>query len=70
MVTIGQRKLGRTIKKLENSVEFSSKESKAKTAEKSYLDKIHKNSGLSDDSPVQNLREAAAKKNVDKRKSD
>ncbi len=62
MVTVGQRRLGRTIRKLENSVEFSSKENKAKVAEKNYLEKVHENSGLTEDSPIQNLREIANKK--------
>lgn len=66
MVTIGQRRLGRTIRKLEDSVEFSSKESKAQAAEKNYVDKIHKNSGLTQDSPIQNLREIANKKEPSK----
>ncbi len=61
MVTIGQRRLGRTIRKLENSVEFSSNESKAKVAEKKYHEKIYANSELQD-SPIQNLREIANKK--------
>lgn len=61
MVTIGQRRLGRKIRKLENSVEFSSKEAKAKIAEEKYMDQIRKNSELTNDSPVENLRETAKK---------
>jgi hypothetical protein len=34
MVTKGERRLGRTIRKLENSVELSSRESREKNAEK------------------------------------
>ena len=36
MVTMGQRRLGKKIRKLENSVELSSKEGKAKLAEQKY----------------------------------
>lgn len=54
-VTKGQRRIGRTIRKLEDSVEFSSKESKAKVAEKNYKQKTQASMGYSDDSPVQNL---------------
>ena len=36
MVTRGQRRLGRTIRSLENSVEFSAKESKARESERKY----------------------------------
>lgn len=61
MVTIGQRRLGRKIRKLENSVEFSVKEAKAKIAEEKYIDQIQKDSELSNDSPVENLRETAKK---------
>ena len=57
MVTRGQRRIGRTIRKLENSVELSTKESKAKEAEKKYLEKAQNLEEYSDDSPVQNLRE-------------
>ena len=57
MVTRGQRRLGRTIRKLENSVELSTKESKAKEAEKKYLEKVQNLEEYTDDSPVQNLRE-------------
>jgi hypothetical protein len=37
--TIGERRLGRTIYKLGNSVELSSKEGKAKLAEQNYKQK-------------------------------
>ncbi len=55
MVTRGQKRLGRTIRKLENSVELSTKESMAKDSERKYLEKVRKLSGYSDDYPVQSL---------------
>jgi hypothetical protein len=55
MVTRGQRKLGRIIRKLENSVELSNKESMAKESERKYLEEVRKLSGYSDDYPVQSL---------------
>ena len=58
-VTKGQRRIGRTIRKLEGSVELSSKESKAKVAEKNYKQKTQASFGFTDDSPVQNLRDAS-----------
>lgn len=58
-VTKGQRRIGRTIRKLECSVELSDKESKAKVAEKNYKQKTQAASDCSDDSPVQNLRDVA-----------
>jgi len=56
MVTKGQRRLGRTIRKLENSVEFSAKENKAKELENKCREKIQQFSGRTDDSPIQSLR--------------
>ena len=56
MVTRGQRRLGRTIRNLENSVEFSTKESKALESEREYNEKIEQSF---DDSPVQDLRRLA-----------
>ena len=56
-VTRGQRRIGRTISKLGNSVELSSKEGKAKLAEQDYKQKVQVSQGYSDDSPVQNLRD-------------
>jgi hypothetical protein len=53
--TRGQRRLGRTIRKLENSVELSSKEGKAKLAEQKYKQKAQATQGFTDDSPIQNL---------------
>jgi hypothetical protein len=60
MVTRGHRRLGRTIRKLEASVELSSKESKAKDSEKKYVEKIQKSRELADDSPVQSLQNITA----------
>ena len=40
MVTRSQRRLGRTIRTLENSVELSAKEIKAKESERKYREKI------------------------------
>ena len=56
-VTKGQRRIGRTIWKLENSVELSSKEGKAKMAEQKYKQKTQAAQGYTDDSPIQNLRD-------------
>jgi len=58
-VTKGQRGIGRTIRKLEGSVELSSKESVAKVAESSYKEKAQKSLGIRVDSPVQNLRDSS-----------
>ena len=59
MVTKGQRRIGRTIRKIENSVEFSAKESCAKVAEKKYRNTVKSTSDYSADSPIQNLRDLA-----------
>ena len=56
-VTKGQRQLGRKIRKLENSVELSSKEGEAKLAEQKYKQKTQAAQGYTDDSPIQNLRD-------------
>ena len=56
-VTKGQRRIGKTIRKLEESVELSTKESKAKEAEKNYKQKTQAKLGYTDDSPVQNLHD-------------
>lgn len=53
--TRGERRLGRTIRKLEGSVELSARESKAKEAEKKYRQKTQATSGDTEDSPVENL---------------
>lgn len=57
--TVGERRLGRTIYKLGNSVELSSKEGKAKLQEQSYKQKTQASQDLAEDSPVQNLRDAS-----------
>jgi hypothetical protein len=62
MVTKGERRLGRTIRKLENSVEFSAKETRAKQSEKEYRENAQKTAGYTEDSPVQNLRELLAQR--------
>jgi hypothetical protein len=56
-VTKGQHRIGRTIRKLENSVELSSKEGKAKLDEQKYRQKTQTALGNTDDSPIQNLRD-------------
>ena len=56
MVTKGHRRLGRTIRILEGSVELSSKESRAREEEKKYRENAQAASGCTEDSPVQNLR--------------
>lgn len=58
-VTKGQRRIGRTIRKLEDSVEFSAKETKAKLAEKNYIQKTQTSLGFAENSPVQNLRDSS-----------
>jgi hypothetical protein len=62
MVTKGERRLGRTIRKLENSVEFSSKESRAKASENKYREKTRGLLGCGEDSPVQSLRDPPIRK--------
>jgi hypothetical protein len=62
-VTKGQRQLGRKIRKLENSVELSSKEGHAKLEEQKYKKKIQEAQGYTNDSPIQNLRDPAKWKN-------
>ena len=66
MVTKGQRRLGRKIRKLGNSVEFSPKENKAKESAKKYRERIQQFSGNADDSPIQSLRGALIRKNNQK----
>jgi hypothetical protein len=58
-VTKGQRRIGRTIRKLEGSVEFSSKETKAKVAEKNYKQETQASLGFNNDSPIENLRDSS-----------
>jgi hypothetical protein len=55
--TIGERRLGRTIYKLGDSVELSSKEGKAKLAEQACKEKAQQNQGVTENSPVENLRD-------------
>ena len=62
MVTRGQRRLGRAIRKLEGSVELSAKESKASEQEKKYKQKTQAAQGYDDDSPIQNLRDSSKQK--------
>ncbi len=57
--TVGERRLGRTIRKLENSVELSSREGKAKVAEQKFKQKTQATQGYGADSPVVNLRDAS-----------
>ena len=57
MVTRGARRIGRTIRKLGNSVELSSKEGTAKELEKKYREKAQRLSGYDEDSPVQSIRD-------------
>jgi hypothetical protein len=57
VVTKGERRLGKTIRKLGNSVEFSAKETHAKESEKKYRKKAQATSECSEDSPVQSLRD-------------
>jgi len=56
MVTRGARRLGRTIRKLGNSVEFSVKESRAKISEFKHNKQAREARGYTEDSPVQDLR--------------
>jgi hypothetical protein len=62
VVTKGHRRLGKTIRNLENSVELSPKESQAKESERKYREKAQANFGCSEDSPVQSLRGVNARR--------
>ena len=62
VVTKGERRLGRTIRKLENSVELSPKESRAKESEKKVREKAQASSECAEDSPVQSLRDLSTRK--------
>jgi len=55
--TIGERRLGRTIYKLSNSVEFSSKECQAQVSETTAKQRVQTEQGYPDDLPIQNLRD-------------
>jgi len=67
-VTKGQRRIGKTIRKLENSVELSSKEGKAKMAEQEYKQKAQVAQGYTDDSPIQNLRDTSNREKLNTKK--
>ena len=62
MVTVGQRRLGRKIRKLENSVELSSKEKRAKESEIIYREKTRSAFGIPNDYPVQDLKSFSSKR--------
>ena len=62
MVTKSQRRLRRTIKILERSVELSAKETSAKSLETKYKNKIREDQGI-EDYPVQSITESTIKKN-------
>ena len=64
--TVGERRLGRTIYKLGNSVELSSKEGNAKVAEQKFKQKTQEANGYCEDSPVQNLQDSAKWKQTQK----
>ena len=64
MVTRSQKKLKRTIRILEKSVELSSKETYAKSLEKKYKKKINTNYGI-EDYPIQSLKNIYLKKTRD-----
>ena len=57
MVTKSQRRLGRTIRVLERSVELSSKENSAKESEKKYRENVRPCSNCEEDSPIQSLHD-------------
>jgi hypothetical protein len=63
--TVGERRLGRTIYKLGNSVELSSKEGKAKQEEQKNKQNTQEAQGYSGDSPVENLCDSAKWKKKD-----
>ena len=64
--TVGERRLGRTIYKLGNSVELSSKEGNAKVAEQKFKQKTQAANGCCEDSPVQNLCDSTKWKQTQK----
>jgi hypothetical protein len=65
--TRGERRIGRTIYKLGNSVELSSKECKAKLSEQKYKQKTQTSQSILDDSPIQSLRDASKWKKEEKK---
>jgi hypothetical protein len=56
--TVGERRLGRTIYKLGDSVELSSKEGKAKLDEAKFKQKTRTTMGFTENSAVENLRDS------------
>ena len=56
MVTKGERSIGRTIRKLENTTEFSARETQARQAARKYREEAQRATDWPNDSPVQNLR--------------
>jgi hypothetical protein len=54
--TKGQRRIGRTIRKIEASVELSDKETFAKKDEEKYRQKVQQQQDSQEDSPIQSLR--------------
>jgi hypothetical protein len=62
MVTKSQRRLRRTIKILERSVELSAKETSAKSLEAKYKNKIREDQGI-ENYPVQSLTDSTILKN-------
>jgi hypothetical protein len=60
VATKGHRRLGKTIRILESSVELSTKETQAKVAERQYKAKVQPK--IDPDSPVENLRDTFNKK--------
>ncbi len=60
MVTKGERRIGRTIRKLENSVELSNKESRAKNEENKYQAKVR--ADFTEDSPVESLHKSLCRR--------
>ena len=69
MVTKSQRRLRRTIRILERSVELSAKETSAKSSEIKYKNKIKEDHGI-EDYPVQNLTDLSILKKPKKSKHD
>ena len=68
VATRGERKLGRTIRKLENSVELSSKEGKAKLQQTKYKTEKQTAQGYAEDSAIQNLRDPSKWKKTENEK--
>jgi hypothetical protein len=62
MVTRGSHKLGRTIRKLGNSIELSTKESRARDSEIKHNKQAQEARRCTQDSPVQDLRKIQRQK--------